>query len=158
MIFNSSLCLFKGLVKGVVMINVTQPWNYHYKVRNTQRISHSKFSRLKEKSDLSSISSRFSPLFFPPSLLPVTPPYRKLLNWLLPLSLPLCTLTVSCMAPYELSAVRNTPNSHCSPEKSFSPSGDILAFHIMFISSLNFFISVGLCLSKQLGRQRDHFI
>lgn len=60
----------------------------------------------------------------PQSVPSAAPPCRKLLNWLLPLSLPLCTLTTSCMALYELSAALNTPNSHCSPEISLSPSGD----------------------------------
>lgn len=41
------------------------------------------------------------------------------------ISLPLCTLTISCMAVYELSVALKAPNSHCSPEISLSPSGDI---------------------------------
>lgn len=36
-------------------------------------------------------------------------------------------ITASCMALYELSAVLNAPNSHCSPEISLSPSGDTFA-------------------------------
>lgn len=68
------------------------------------------------------------------------PPCRKLLNWLLPLSLPLCTLTISCMALYELSAALNAPNSHCSPEISVSPSGDIFAlWNSVYFPSLGLF-------------------
>lgn len=77
------------------------------------------------------------------STLPVpssTPPCRKLLNWLLPLSLPLRALTVSCMALYELSAALNVSNSHCSPEISVSLSGDLFTlWNSVHFPSVEFF-------------------
>ena len=56
---------------------------------------------------------------------------RKLLDWLLPLSLPLCSWTVSWMA----GAGAKRPNSHCSPEISLSPLEMYVPFEAAVVSA-----------------------
>lgn len=82
-----------------------------------------------------------SALRISPSVRSSTPLCRKLLKWLLPLSLPHCTLTVSCMAPYELSVALKAPNRHCSPEISVSPSGDLFTlWNSVYFPPLDLFL------------------